>query len=451
MSIVFEKGLPANVDVERLVLGTVLLDESAFVSVAAALTAADFSLEKHRRIFRRMWDLHERDQRIDRVTVANELMRFKELESCGGLSYLVSLDDSLPHIPNLDAYVQIVKDKAALRQMVFASQHLMHRCLIGEEGPDEILQGAEEALLRLGEARASQGLCSPRQIIDEYPGGFNAFLDPSQRVPGLSTGFTRFDEKTGGLHAGELCILAARPSMGKTALALNVAQHVAEKLKRPVAIFSLEMSKESLLTRLLCAAARVNSQKFRAGYLSAEERRRLQVAASSLVEAPLCIDDTAGIHLLDMHAKLRRLLSKHGLALVIVDYLQLMTARGRFENRNQEVTCLSRGLKLLAKELKVPVLALSQLSRAPEIRPGDHRPQLSDLRESGSIEQDADLVAFLYREEVYKPQDESLHGRAELILAKQRNGPVGKIELVFLEGFTKFENRAQDSDGEETI
>ena len=451
MSIVFEKGLPANVDVERLVLGTVLLDESAFVSVAAALTAADFSLEKHRRIFRRMWDLHERDQRIDRVTVANELMRCKELESCGGLSYLVSLDDSLPHIPNLDAYVQIVKDKAALRQMVFASQHLMHRCLIGEEGPDEILQGAEEALLRLGEARASQGLCSPRQIIDEYPGGFNAFLDPSQRVPGLSTGFTRFDEKTGGLHAGELCILAARPSMGKTALALNVAQHVAEKLKRPVAIFSLEMSKESLLTRLLCAAARVNSQKFRAGYLSAEERRRLQVAASSLVEAPLCIDDTAGIHLLDMHAKLRSRLSKHGLALVIVDYLQLMTARGRFENRNQEVTCLSRGLKLLAKELKVPVLALSQLSRAPEIRPGDHRPQLSDLRESGSIEQDADLVAFLYREEVYKPQDESLHGRAELILAKQRNGPVGKIELVFLEGFTKFENRAQDSDGEETI
>jgi len=223
MSIVFEKGLPANVDVERLVLGAVLLDENAFVAVAAGLTAADFSLERHRRIFRRMWELHERGEHIDRVTVANELMRCKELESCGGLSYLVSLDDGLPHIPNLDAYVQIIRDKAALRQIVFASQHLMHRCLVGEEGPDEILAGAEEALLRLGEARASRGLTSPRQILDEYPGGLNAFLDPSQRVPGLSTGFTRFDEKTGGLRAGELCILAARPSMGKTALALNIA------------------------------------------------------------------------------------------------------------------------------------------------------------------------------------------------------------------------------------
>jgi len=226
---------------------------------------------------------------------------------------------------------------------------------------------------------------------------------------------------------------------------------VAEKRRLPVAIFSLEMSKESLLTRLLCATARVNSQRFRLGYLNAEERRKLQAATSSLVEAPLCLDDTAGLHLLDLHAKLCRLKRQRGLALVIVDYLQLMTARGRFENRNQEVTYLSRGLKLLAKEVKVPVLALSQLNRSPEIRPGDHRPQLSDLRESGSIEQDADLVAFLYREEVYKPQDESLRGRAELILAKQRNGPVGKIELVFLEEFTKFENRAQDSDGEETI
>ena len=448
MSMVLEKGLPSNVDIERLVLGAVLLDDRVFVSVAAALTAADFSLDKHRRIFRRMLELHQRAERIDRITVANELMRYRELESCGGLSYLVSLDDGLPHIPNLDAYIQIIQDKAALRQMVFASQHLMNRCLIGQEGPDEILAGAEETLLRLGEARASQGLTSPRQIIDAYPGGLNAFLDPSKRVQGLGTGFTRFDEKTGGLHPGELCILAARPSMGKTALALNIAQHVADKLKRPVAIFSLEMSKESLLTRLLCATARVNSQRFRAGYLNTEERRRLQAAASSLVEAPLSIDDRASIHLMDMHAKLRRVKSQHGLALVIVDYLQLMIARGRFENRNQEVTCLSRGLKLLAKELNVPVLAVSQLSRAPEIRPGDHRPQLSDLRESGSIEQDADVVAFLYREEVYKPNDESLRGRAELILAKQRNGPVEKIDLVFLDGFTKFENRAQDFEGE---
>ena len=448
MSTLFEKGLPANVEAERLVLGAVLLDDSAFVSVAAALTAADFCLERHRRIFRRMWEMHERREHIDRVTVANALMRFRELESCGGLSYLVSLDDGLPHIPNIDSYVQIIKDKAALRQIVFASQHLTHRCLMGEEGPDEILEGAEETLLRLGEARASRGLTSPRQILDEYPGGISAFLDPSQRVPALSTGFTRLDEKTGGLYGGELCILAARPSMGKTALALNIAQHLAERLKHPVAIFSLEMSKESLLTRLLCAMARVNSRKFRAGYLSAEEAQaavgRLRSGRCAVVHRRYRRHPRAG------YARQATPVAESArLALVIVDYLQLMTARGRFENRNQEVTCLSRGLKLLAKELKVPVLALSQLSRAPEMRPGDHRPQLSDLRESGSIEQDADLVAFLYREEVYKPQDESLRGCAELIVAKQRNGPVGKVELVFLEGFTKFENRAQDSEGEE--
>ena len=321
---------------------------------------------------------------------------------------------------------------------------MMNRALMGEEEPDEILAGAEETLLKLGESRVKNRLASPRLIIDEYQGGLNAFLDPSKRVKGIGTGFTRFDEKTSGLHAGDLFILAARPSMGKTALALNIAQHVAAQGKRTVAVFSLEMSKESLLTRMLCATARVDSQKFRAGYLNAEERKRLQGAASSLVEAPLFIDDTAGIHLMDIHAKLRRLKAEHGLGLVIVDYLQLMTGRGRFENRNQEISSLSRGMKLLAKELNVPMIVLSQLNRAPETRQGDHRPQLSDLRESGSIEQDADLVAFIFREEVYKPNDQSLHGQAELILAKQRNGPVGKIDLVFLHEFTKFENRAAD-------
>jgi len=316
---------------------------------------------------------------------------------------------------------------------------------MGEEEPDEILASAEETLLRLGESRVKSGLASPRQVIEEYQGGLNAFLDPSKRVKGVGTGFTRFDEKTSGLHAGDLFILAARPSMGKTALALNIAHHVATRAKLPVAVFSLEMSKESLLTRMLCATARVDSQKFRAGYLSADERRKLQAAASSLVEAPLFIDDSAGVHLMDMHAKLRRMKAEQGgLGLVIVDYLQLMTGRGRFENRNQEISGISRGMKMLAKELNVPLIVLSQLNRAPETRVGDHRPQLSDLRESGSIEQDADLVAFIFREEVYKPADESLHGKAELILAKQRNGPVGKIELVFLHEFTKFENRAAD-------
>jgi replicative DNA helicase len=440
-----EKGLPTNVDAERFVLGSILLEDSLYVQAAGTLEADDFSLEKHRRIFKRMGDLQERGERIDRVTVANELMKFNELEACDGLSYLVSLDDGLPQIPNLDSYIRIVKDKAVLRRIIFASQHMMNRCLLGEEEPGDILAGAEETLLKLGEARVKTGLLTAHQILQDYEGGINAFLDPSKRIKGISTGFAKFDEYTGGLHGGDLFIVAARPSMGKTALALNIAQHVALRLKQTVAVFSLEMSKESLLTRMLCAAARVDSQRFRAGYLSQEERRKLNQALHDLVEAPLYIDDTPGVHLMDMHAKLRRLQSERKLGLVIVDYLQLMSGRGRFENRNQEVSALSRGMKLLAKEMNVPMMVLSQLSRAVETRQGDHRPQLSDLRESGSIEQDADLVGFIFREEVYHRDREDLKGLAELIIAKQRNGPVGTVNLVFLHSQTKFENRAEDT------
>lgn len=441
---VLEKGLPVNVDAERFVLGSIMMDDSLFLQVAALLQAEDFSLEKHRRIFGRMSDLYERGERIDRVALAEELMRHNQLESCDGLSYLVSLDDGLPKLSNLEGYVRIVKDKALLRRIIFTSQKLIDRCVLQEEAPDEILAGAEESLLRLGESRARDALASPAQIIEEFQGGLNAFLDPSKRLKGISTGFAKFDEMTGGLHPGELIILAARPSMGKTALALNMAQHVATRLKGTVAVFSLEMSKESLLTRLVCAGARVDQQKFRAGYLNAEERRRLHHVAGELIEAPLFIDDTPGTNIMDIHAKLRRVKNEHGLSLVVIDYLQLMSSRGRSENRNQEISALSRGLKLLANELQVPFLVLSQLSRAPETRPGDHRPQLSDLRESGSIEQDADLVGFIYREEVYKPERDDLKGMAELMLAKQRNGPTGRIALVFLKEFTKFENRSAD-------
>jgi len=444
--IALERGLPANPDAERFVLGAILMDDALYIQVAGSLEAEDFSLEKHRRIFLRMGELYQRGERIDRVTVANELMKQNQLESVDGISYLVSLDEGLPTLANLESYVGIVKDKAILRRIIFTSQKLIDRCIVGEEEPDQILASAEESLLKLGDARAEDALATPKRILDEFDGGINAFLDPSKRVKGLSTGFTKLDEMTGGLHAGELVILAARPSMGKTALALNIAQHVATHpaLRKTVAVFSLEMSSESLLTRMICATARVDQQKFRAGYLNQEERRRLAKAASDLVQAPLFIDDTSGTHLMDIHAKLRRLKSEHGLDLVVVDYLQLMSGRGRYENRNQEVSTLSRGLKLLAKDLKVPMLVLSQLSRAPEVRQGDHRPQLSDLRESGSIEQDADLVAFIFREEVYKPDREDLRGMAELLLAKQRNGPTGRVNLVFLREFTKFENRTND-------
>src|SRR6266481_1061277 len=446
VDIALEKGLPVNLDAERYVLGAILMDDALYIQVAGSLESDDFSLEKHRRIFLRMGELYERSERIDRVTVANELMKQGQLESVDGITYLVSLDEGLPALANLDSYVRIVKDKAILRRIIFTSQKLIDRCLMGEDEPDEILASAEEGLLRLGDSRTQDTLVNPHQILEAFEGGINTFLDPSKRIKGLGTGLLKLDEMTGGLHAGELIILAARPSMGKTALALNIAHHVASKLQETVAVFSLEMSQESLLTRMLCASARVDSQKFRSGYLNSEERQRLQVAASQLVRSPLFIDDTAGANLMDMHAKLRRLQAerKQDLGLVVVDYLQLMSGRGRFENRNQEISTISRGFKLLSKELNVPMLVLSQLSRAPETRQGDHRPQLSDLRESGSIEQDADLVAFIFREEVYKRDREDLRGLAELLVSKQRNGPVGKVDLVFLHHLTKFENRAED-------
>ncbi len=443
-----EQSLPLNLDAERYVLGAILTDENAFVRVAGGLAPGDFAIEKHRRIFARMGDLHDAGQTIDRVTVANELMRHGELQSVDGVSYLVSLDDNLPQIYNLEGYVNIIKEKSLLRKIITVSQDTIDRCTAGGEDGTQILGAAEDALMKLGDVQSSQGLSTPLQIVEEFAGGINAFLDTSQRIKGISTGYVKFDELTGGLREGELIILAARPAMGKTAFALNIAQHVATNPHNPkaCAVFSLEMSKESLLTRMLCATARVDQQRFRAGYLNGEERHALQEAMAKLVEAPLFIDDTAGTHLMDVHFKLRRLQAEQDLGLVVIDYLQLMSGRGRFENRNQEISSLSRGLKLMSKELRVPFLVLSQLSRAPETRIGDHRPMLSDLRESGSIEQDADMVAFMFREEIYKPDNESLKGMAELILSKQRNGPTGRVKLVFLNKYTKFENPADGVD-----
>jgi replicative DNA helicase len=447
----FEKGLPSNVDAERLVLGSILINHDTYFEVAGALEPDDFSLEKHRRIFQRMKDLYGRGEKIDRLTLANELMKQGQLESVDGLGYIVTLDEGLPHITNLDSYIRIVRDKATLRKLIFSAQSVINRCLIGEEEPSQILASAEESLLKLGEANTGQQLETPGDVLEKFPGGLNAFLDPSQRVSGISTGFTKFDEMTGGMHGGELIILAARPSMGKTALALNIAQHVATHplMRKPVAIFSLEMSSASLLTRILCAGARVNQHKYRTGYLNADERRRLQVALGDITDSPMYLDDTAGVNLMDVHAKLRRMKAQHGLSLVVIDYLQLMSSRGRSENRNQEVSAISRGLKLMAKELDVPFLVLSQLSRASETRVGDHKPQLSDLRDSGSIEQDADLVMFIFREEVYKRDREDIKGLADLIIAKQRNGPIGTVPLRFIGEYTRFENRAEDLPPEE--
>jgi replicative DNA helicase len=439
-----DRALPADLQAERYVLGSILLDGGLYLQVAELLAPADFSLPKHRKIFERMAELHTAGSNIDRVTLTNSLMRAGELESVDGMSYIVSLDDGLPRIYNLDDYIKIVKDRSLLRNLAASAQVLLDRSLLGQEDPQQILAEAEEGLLKLSEQTARTNMFNPRRIIEEFDGGVNAFLDPANRIQGIGTGFRRFDEMTGGLHEGELIIIAARPSMGKTAVAMNIAQHVARNGK-VVGVFSLEMSKESLLNRMVCAGARVDQSKFRAGFLSQDERRLLMVALNDLMKSPIYIDDTAGASLIDVHSKLRRLKAEAGaLDLVIIDYLQLMSGRGRFENRNAEVSHLSRGLKLLSKELKVPMVVLSQLSRAPETRPGDGRPQLSDLRESGSIEQDADLVVFVYREEVYKPDREDLKGKAKLVIGKQRNGPIGDVNLTFLKHCTKFENPVED-------
>ncbi len=439
-----ERGLPSNVYAERMVLGSVLLNEAAFITVASMLKTEDFSLDKHRLIFRRMYELNERGERIDRVTLADELIRHNELETVGGLPYIAGLDEGLPELPNLESYARIVRDKSLLRQMIFTAQAAIQRCMLEEDEPHRILAATEENFLRLGESVVQESLMSAAQVFDSADGGINQFLDPSRRVQGISTGFLRFDEMTGGLRPGELIIIAARPAMGKTALALNIALHVATNKKNPkaVAVFSLEMSKESLLTRLLCSQARVDQQRFRSGYLNHEEHQRLLMAAQDLYEAQVYIDDTSSTTLMDINAKLRKLRAYCDLGLVVVDYLQLMPTPnlGRNSNRVQEVGALSRGMKLLSKDLEVPFVVLSQLSRAPEQRIGDHRPQLADLRESGSIEQDADMVAFIFRPEVYQRDREDLRGVAELILAKQRNGPTGKVPLVFLHNYTKFEN-----------
>jgi replicative DNA helicase len=333
--------------------------------------------------------------------------------------------------------------------MILSAQRIIERLMLDQEDPALILGDAEEAFLKLGDVRGTDSLKRPGQIIESYEGGIATFLDPSRRISGLATGYLKIDEMTSGLHPGELVVVAGRPAMGKTALALNIAQRVATRAKnpRPVAVFSLEMSDEQLLTRMICSEAHVDQQKFRLGFLNQDDRRLLQMAALKLAEAPLFIDDTAGANLMDIHSKLRRIKAEHGLGLVVIDYLQLMSGRGRSENRTQEVSALSRGLKLLAKELKVPFMVLSQLNRAVETRPnGDHIPQLSDLRESGSIEQDADQVWFIYRPEYYKPDREDLRGLAEIIISKQRNGPTGKVKLAFMRQFTKFENLAEDVD-----
>jgi len=448
-----ERGMPASLDAERSILGAVLLDNLAYHQAAESLRPDHFFLDSHRRIFQRMMELAESSRPIDLVTLSEELGRRRELESVGGAAYLSSLTDGLPRRSSIEHYVRIVKDKAMLRGLIHAANSAIARALEQSDSAEEVLDAAETSIFQLSDARIGRGFYGIAEIVKDSFGSIDALYQRGQRITGLQTHYEDLDALTSGLQPSDLVVVAARPSMGKTAFALNIAENVAVKDHKVVGVFSLEMSREALLLRLLCSEAGVDSHKLRMGFLGREDYNKLVSALGRLAEAPIFVDDTAGISLHEMRAKARRLQQSQGrLDLVIVDYLQLMSASvggRRFENRTQEVSAISRGLKALAKELRAPVLALSQLSRAPESRGGDHRPQLSDLRESGSIEQDADVVAFIFREEVYKPDDPDLDGIADLIIAKQRNGPTGRVNLAFLKRSTRFESRANEARPEE--
>jgi replicative DNA helicase len=433
-----EKVLPHNADAERIVLGAVLVDNAAFNSAAELLVRDDFYRESHRRIFDAMAALAERSHPIDLVTLKDELQRGSALEAVGGAAYLAGLVDGVPRLHNVEQWSRIIKEKALLRNLIHASNRIAQSCYEAEEDAGELLDRAEKAVFDLAERRIRQGFVGIREIVKGSFRTIDQLAQSRELVTGIPTGFVDLDERTTGLQRGDLIIVAARPAMGKTSLCLNVAQNASKKTGETVGIFSLEMSKEQLVLRLLCSDARVDAHRLRTGNLQEKDWARLAKAYADLSACQIFIDDSATLTPLEIRAKCRRLKAEHGLALVIVDYLQLVSAAGRVENRQQEIASISRSLKGLAKELAVPVVALSQLSRAPEART-EKRPQLSDLRESGAIEQDADLVMFIYREEEYKPTDEN-RGVAEIIIGKQRNGPTGTIKLAFIREYTRFEN-----------
>jgi replicative DNA helicase len=449
-NLAFDTGLPANIDAEKTILGAILLDNAAHSEAAEKLTDDDFSLDSHRRIFQRMTELMNEQRAVDIVTLAAELDRYKERETIGGVAYLASLTEGLPRRPVIEEYIRIVKDKSLLRKLMLICSTAIARAADQGEAALDVLNSAETQLMEVSEKGLTGGLQSLEKIVEGSFGTIDNLYKQSREITGTATGFTQLDVMTSGLQKGELIIIAARPSMGKTALAINIAQNAAVGNGATVAVFSLEMSKESLLRRMLSSQAWVDQQKLQKGFLSGEDRGKLQNALNQLVETRLFIDDTAAISLAEMRAKARRLKqNQNGLDLVVIDYLQLMTAtlpsngkRG-YENRTQEVSAISRGLKALAKELNVPVVALSQLSRAGVQRKDDHRPILSDLRESGSIEQDADVVAFIHREAYYNHDEEMSEAdraKSEIILAKQRNGPTGTVYLNFVSRYTRFDN-----------
>ena len=452
-----DAGLPANLDAEKTILGAILLDNAAHAEAAEHIKPDDFSLDSHRRIFLRMSELIDMGRAVDIVTLSNELSRYKEVEAVGGVAYLASLTEGLPRRPVIEDYIRIVKDKSLLRRLMGICSAAIAKAADQSQDAIGVLDETESQLLEVSQSGLSQGLQPIDVIVRDSFGSIDNLYTHSRDITGLATGFTDFDRMTSGLQKGELIIIAARPSMGKTALAINIAENAALRYGSTVAIFSLEMSRESLLRRMLASQASVDQQRIQKGFFGRAEQEKLQAALNLLVESHIFIDDSAASTIAEMRAKARRLKQNAGgLDLIMIDYLQLMSAtmpgaskRG-FENRVQEVSAISRGLKAMAKELQVPVIALSQLSRSNEKR-DDKRPMLSDLRESGSIEQDADVVAFIHREAYYnRDEDISAEDKAksEIIIAKQRNGPTGIVKMHWNSAFTRFDGVDTHHEGE---
>ena len=438
-----ERSLPHNLEAERSVLGAILVHNDAFNLAAQVIDAPDFYRDAHRRVFNKMVALNERGQAIDFVTLKEELARSGELDEVGGPAYIASLADGVPRATNVEYYARIVKEKSTLRNLIFAANKILTNAYEADQESDLILDEAESAIFAVADDRLKAGFVPMTDLVRESYPKIEQLFEQKRLITGVPSGFVDLDSMTRGFQAGDLVIVAGRPSMGKTSLALNIAQHVALQPGQTVGIFSLEMSKESLFLRLLTSEAQIDSHRMMSGAIGQKDYGRISQALEVLTAMRLHVDDTAGVGVLEMRAKARRLQSDQGLSLLVVDYIQLMTGRGRFENRTLELASISRSLKGLAKELSVPIVVLSQLSRAPEAR-SDHRPQLSDLRESGALEQDADVVVLIYREDAYnRDPNHPDAGTAELILAKQRNGPTGVVRLAFLREQTRFANLAK--------
>jgi replicative DNA helicase len=434
---------PQNLEAEQSILGGILLDNQALNSVMEILSDGDFYSEAHRKIFKAILDLSERNEPCDLITITNILKDRKQIDQIGGMAYIASLVDNVPSAANIAHYSRIVKEKAILRGLIEAATDILNKSFNVGSDVDRILDEAEHIIFEISENKVRPTFYPFKSVIKESIKTIERLYERKELVTGVPTGFERIDELTSGLQKSDLIIIAGRPSMGKTAFALDIAKNAAAESSVPVAVFSLEMSKEQLAIRMLSSDAKVDSQRIRKGFLGETDWPRLIAAASRLSEAPIFIDDTPAITVLEMKAKARRLKADQGLGLIIIDYLQLMRGGGFKDNREQEISEISRSLKALAKELNVPVIALSQLNRKVEDRT-NRRPQMADLRESGAIEQDADVIAFIYRDEVYnRSEDNPEKGIAEIIIGKQRNGPTGVVKLAFLEKFTCFENLAR--------